>query len=157
MKQWKCVKTETAEGTTLKATFALIWFCKYPVLLYLSYAFKLPRFCTKMEWKTSILSGHIHLIYNKNAAKNIRCCAFTMLRFCEAHNRILEPYRKPPLLCVHIDLVRFQKPPFLWISIFYSVFENLRFSGVFVRISVKTFIKNRFFSIRFCINTEQYE
>ena len=54
---------------------------------------------------------------------------------------MLERFQKPPFLCVHIDQMRFQKPPFLWISTFDSVFENLRFCGVFVRISVNTFTK----------------
>ena len=41
--------------------------------------------------------------------------------------------------------MRFQKPPFLWISTFDSVFENLRFCGVFVGISVNTFTKTEVF------------
>ena len=81
----------------------------------------------------------------KNAAKNLRFCAFTLLRFCEAHCWILERFQKPPFLCVHIDKLRFQKPPFLWISTFDSVFENFRFCGVFVRISVNTFTKTEVF------------
>ena len=81
----------------------------------------------------------------KNAAKNIRFCAFTLLRFCEAYCCILERFQKPPFLCVHIDQMRFQKPPFLWISAFDSVFENLRFCGVFVRISVNTYTKTEVF------------
>ena len=81
----------------------------------------------------------------KNAAKYLRFCAFTLLRFCEAHCWILERFQKPPFLCVHIDQLRFQKPPFLWISTFDSVFENLRFCGVFVRISVNTFTKTEVF------------
>ena len=88
---------------------------------------------------------HTDLPDNKNAAKNIRFCAFTLLRFCETHCCILERFQKPPFLCVHIDQMRFQKPPFLWISTFDSVFENLRFCGVFVRISVNTFTKTEVF------------
>ena len=55
---------------------------------------------------------------------------FTLLRFCEAHCWIME---------------RFQRPPFLWISTFDSVFENIRFCGVFVQISVNTFTKTELF------------
>ena len=57
----------------------------------------------------------------------------------------MKRFQKPPFLCVHIDQMRFQKPPFLWISTFDSVFENLRFCGVFVRISVNTFTKTEVF------------
>ena len=81
----------------------------------------------------------------KKGVKNIRFCAFTLLRFSEAHCWILESFQKPPFLCVHIDQMRFQKPPFLWISTFDSVFENLRFCGVFMRISVSTFTKTEVF------------
>ena len=42
-------------------------------------------------------------------------------------------------------LERFQKPPFLWISTFDSVFENLCFCGVFVQINVNTFTKTDVF------------
>ena len=45
--------------------------------------------------------------------------------------------------------MRFQKPLFLWISTFHSVFENLRFCGVFVRISVNTFTKTDVFLFAF--------
>ena len=81
----------------------------------------------------------------KNGEKNLRFCAFTLLRFCETHCCILERFQKPPFLCVHIDQMRFQKPPFLWISTFDCVFENLRLCGVFVRISVNTFTKTEVF------------
>ena len=113
-------------------------------------ASKLPltllRFRTKTKRKTSVfVRFHTDLPDNKNAAKNIRFCASTLLRFCEAHCWILERFHKPPFLCVHIDQKRFQKPPFLWISTFDSFFENLRFCGVFVRISVNTFTKTEVF------------
>ena len=58
---------------------------------------------------------------------------------------MLERFQKPPFLYVHIDTERFQKPPFLWISTFDSVFENLRFCGVFVQINVNTFTKTEIF------------
>ena len=48
-------------------------------------------------------------------------------------------------MCVHIDQMRFRKPPFLWISTFDSVFENLCFCGIFVEISVNTFTKMEVF------------
>ena len=41
--------------------------------------------------------------------------------------------------------MRFQKPPFLWISTFDCVSEDLRFCGVFVRINVNTFTKTDVF------------
>ena len=75
---------------------------------------------------------HIDMSDNKYGAKDIRFCALTLFRFCEALHWILERFQKPPSLCVHIDQVRFQKPPFLWISTFDSVFEILRFCDVFV-------------------------
>ena len=68
-----------------------------------------------------------------------RSYPFTLLRFC------IKAERKPPFLCVHIDLERFQKRPFLWISTFDTVFENLSFRDVFVRISVNTFTKTEVF------------
>ena len=102
-------------------------------------------FVQKRREKPSFLCVHTDLPDNKNAAKNIRFCAFTLLHFCEAHCWILERFQKPPFLCVHIDQMRFQKPPFLWISIFDSVFESLRFCGVFGRISVNTFTKTEVF------------
>ena len=104
-----------------------------------------PVFVQKRGEKPPFLCVHTDLPDNKNAAKNIHFCAFTMLRFCEAHCWILERFQKPPFLCVHIDQMRFQKPPFLWISTFDSVFENLRFCGVFLRISVNTFTKTEAF------------
>ena len=55
----------------------------------------------------------------------------TLRRFCEAHCWTLE---------------RFQKPPFLWISTFYSVFENLRFCGILCRSMWTLSKKRRFFS-----------
>ena len=102
-------------------------------------------FVQKRREKHPFLSVHIDLPDNKYGAKDIRFCAFTLLRLCEAHCSILERFQKPPFLCVHIDSQRFQKPPFLWISTFDSVFENLRFCGVFVRISVNTFTKTEVF------------
>ena len=54
---------------------------------------------------------------------------------------ILERFQNPPFLCVHIDQMRFQKSLFLWISIFDRIFENLRFSGIFVQINLNTFTK----------------
>ena len=51
---------------------------------------------------------------------------------------------------------RFQKSPFLWISTFDSVFEDLHFCGAFLQISVSTFTK-RMFSLLFCTKTEQCE
>ena len=76
----------------------------------------------------SKLPVHITPFLYKNEEKNIRFCAFTLLRFCEAHYCILERFQKPPFLCVHIDQMRFKnlgffgyplliaclKPPFLW-------------------------------------------
>ena len=103
---------------------------------------------------TPFLCVHTDLPDNKNVAKNIRFCAFTLLRFCEANCWILERFQKPPSLCVHINQMGFQKPPFLWISTFDSNFENLRFCGVFVRISANTFTKTEVFSLRFCTKTE---
>ena len=102
-------------------------------------------FVQKRREKLPFLCVHTDLPDNKNAAKNIRFCAFKLLRFCETHCCILERFQKPPFLCVHIDQMRFQKPPLLWISTFDSVFENLRFCGVFVRISVNTFTKTEVF------------
>ena len=93
----------------------------------------------------SKLPVHTTPFLYKNGEKNLRFCAFTLLRFCETYCCILERFQKPPFLCVHIDQMRFQKPPFLWISTFDSVFENLRFCGVFVRISVNTFTKTEVF------------
>ena len=54
-------------------------------------------------------------------------------------------FSKTSVLGVHIDQIRFQKAAFLWISSFDSVFEKLRFCGVFVRISVNTFTKTEVF------------
>ena len=83
---------------------------------------------------------------NKYGAKDIHFCAFTLLRFGEAHCWIVEHFQKPSFfLCVHIDQMHFQKPPLLWISTFDSVFENLRFCGVFVQISVTTLTKTEVF------------
>ena len=67
-------------------------------------------------------------------------CAFTLICLTT------KTQRKTSVLCVHIDQMRFQKPPFLWISTFDSVFKNLRFCGVFLRISVNTFTKTEVFS-----------
>ena len=64
---------------------------------------------------------------------------FTLLRFCTKRRE------KQSFLSVHIDQMRFQKPPFLWISTFDSVFVNLRFCDVFVRLSVNTFTKTEVF------------
>ena len=86
-------------------------------------------FVQKRREEHPFLCVHIDLPDNKYGAKDIRFCAFTLLLVCEAHYWILE---------------RFQKPPFLWISTFDSVFKNLRF-GVFVQISVNTFTKTEIF------------
>ena len=102
-------------------------------------------FVRKRREKHPFLSVHTDLLDYKNGAKNIRFCAFTLLRFCEPHCSILQRFQKPPFLCVHIDPVRFQKPPFLWISTFNSVFENLRFCAVFVQISVNALTKTDVF------------
>ena len=45
----------------------------------------------------------------------------------------------------HIDSERFQNPPLLSISTFDSVFESLRFCGVFVQINVNTVSKTEIF------------
>ena len=101
----------------------------------------------------------------KNGEKNLRFCAFTLICpitktqqktsvFVRSHCSVFvksivaywSVFKKPPFLCVHNDRMRFQKPPFLWISTFESVFEKLRFCGVFVRISVNTFTKTEVFS-----------
>ena len=103
-------------------------------------------FVQKRREKPPFSCVHTDLPDNKNAAKNIRFCAFTLLRFCEAHCWILERFQKPPFLCVHIDQMRFQKPPFFWISTFDSVFENLRFCGVFCGSVWTLSQKRRFFS-----------
>ena len=95
--------------------------------------------------KHPFLFVHMDLPDNNYGAKDIRFCAFTLLRFFEAHYWILERFQKPPSLCVHIDQMRFQKPPFLWISTFDSVFKSLRFCGVLVQISVNTFTKTEVF------------
>ena len=110
----------------------------------------------KTKRKTSVLCVHLDLPDNKCGAKDIPFCAFTLLRFCEAHCWIVERFQKPPFLCVHIDQMRFQKSPFLWISTFDSVFQNLRFCGVLVQISVNTFAKTGFLSV-FCTKKEQCE
>ena len=93
-------------------------------LLQQSYPFTLLRFVQKRRELHQFLCVHIDLPDNKYGAKDIHFCAFTLLRFCEAQSWTLE---------------RFQKPPFLWISTFESVFKNLRFCGVFVQISVNAF------------------
>ena len=107
--------------------------------------------------------------------KNIRFCAFTLLRFCEAYCWILERFQKPPFLWISTfdipwvpepqnlnerKLVRGkerrEKGTFLifFFLLFFgsgtqgtfdSVFENLRFCGVFVRISVNTVTKTEVF------------
>ena len=102
----------------------------------------------------SKLPVHTALFLYRNGEKNLRFCACTLLRFCEAHCWILELFQKPSFLCVHIDQMRFQKPPFLWISTFDGVFENLCFCGVFVRVSVNTFTKTEVFLSVFFTKTE---
>ena len=102
-------------------------------------------FVQKLSEKYPFLCVHIDLPNNKYRAKDFRFCAVTLLHFCEAHRWMLQRFQKPPLLCVHIDLERVQKPPFMWISNFDRVLENLRFCGVFVRISVRTFSKTAVF------------
>ena len=111
----------------------------------------------KRREKHPFLCVHIDLPDNKYGAKDIRFCAFTLLQFCEAHCWILQRFQKPPCLCVHVDQMLFRKTLFLWISTFYSVFENLHFSGVFVQISLNTFTKKGGSSLRFRTTTEQCE
>ena len=109
----------------------------------------------------------------KNGEKNLRFCSFTLICpitktqrktsvFVRSHCSVFVKlivacwrldYQKPPLLCAHIDQMRFQKPPFLWISTFDSAFENLRFCGGFVRISVNTFTKTEIKNLRSCAFT----
>ena len=72
-------------------------------------------FVQKRRKKRPLLCVHIDLPDNKYGAKDIRFCAFTFLRFCEA-------------LCCWI-LERFQKPPFLFVHIDQMRFQNLRFCG----------------------------
>ena len=112
----------------------------------------------------SKLPVHTAPFLYKNGEKNLRFCAFTLIclitntepkisvfvrSHCSGFVKLIIGYwsvfKKPPFLCVHIDLERFQKPPFLWISTFDSVFENFRFCGVFVHISVNTFTKTEVF------------
>ena len=60
-------------------------------------------FVQKRREKPSFLCVHIYLPDNKYGAKDIRFCAFTLLRVCEAHYWILERFQKPPFLCVHMQ------------------------------------------------------
>ena len=53
--------------------------------------------------KRHFLCIHVDLPDNKYGAKDIRFCAFTLLRFCEAHCWMLERFRKPLFLCIHTD------------------------------------------------------
>ena len=108
-------------------------------LLHRSYRSHCSVFVQTRREKPPFLCVHTDLPDNKNAAKNIRFGAFTLLRFCEAHCWIEERFQKPPFLCVHIDEMRFRKPPFLW-----------RFCAG----QCEHFHKNGGFSLRFCTKTE---
>ena len=122
-----------------EASFTLLRFCWYPFLLHRSYPFTLPRFCTKTEREPPFLCVHTELPDNKNAAKNIRFCAFTLLRFCETHHQhvaVVVAFSKTSVFVrshwsrafsktsVFVDIhfwQRFRKRPFLlrfvWISV----------------------------------------
>ena len=105
--------------------------------------FVIMRFCyIKATHSHPFLCVHIDLPDNKYGAKDIRFCAFTLLRFCEAHCWILQRFQKPPFLCVHIDQVRFRKLPFL---------------SHFCADQCENFHKNGGFSLRLCTETEQCE
>ena len=114
-------------------------------------AFTLICLITNTEPKISVFvrshcSSFVKLIVGYYSVfKNLCFCAFTLFRFCEAHCWILQRFQKRPFLCVHIDQMRLQKRPFLWLSTFDSIFENLRLCGVFVEISVNTFRKTEVF------------
>ena len=82
-------------------------------------------FVQKRREKDAFSCVHIDLPDNKYGAKDLRFCAFTLLRFCEAHCwilRVLQRSQKPPFLCAHIECVfeistfdsvfEFRKPPF---------------------------------------------
>ena len=68
----------------VKAPFTLLHFSYDPFLLHGSYPFTLLRFVQKRREKHPFLCVHIDLHDNKHEAKDIRFCAFTLLRFGEA-------------------------------------------------------------------------
>ena len=98
-----------------------------------------PVFVQKRREKPPFLCVHTELPDNKNAAKNIRFCAFTLLRFCETHHQhvaVVVAFSKTSVFVrshwsrafsktsVFVDIhfwQRFRKRPFLlrfvWISV----------------------------------------
>ena len=98
-----------------------------------------PRFVQKQ--REIYWSVHIDPPENNYWTKDIRFCAFTLCRFCEAQCHILEYFfHKPPLF----RSSSFRASPnasVSWISTFDSKFEYLLLCSTFVRISVNTFTK----------------
>ena len=110
-------------------------------------------FVQKRREKPPFLCVHTDLRDNKYAAQTSVFVGSHCSVFVKPIVEYWGCFQEPPFLYVHIDSERCQKPLFLWISTFDSVFENLRFCRVSVQISVNTFTKNGSFSLHFCTKT----
>ena len=92
-------------------------------------------FVQKRREKHPFLCVHIDQPDNKYVAKDIRFCAFALLRFCEAHCSILQRLQKPPFWCA-FTLIK-------------CVFKNLSFYGYRL---LTAFLKTSVFVALLCIS-----